>query len=97
LEIENHPTDQVTADLVAGLSDEVGAGTYDYIATGCIGTDAIRLAIIYKPSKVTPVGDFAVLTSAADPRFRDNLNRPCWRRPSRRSPPEPSSPSPSTT
>jgi Endonuclease/Exonuclease/phosphatase family/RTX calcium-binding nonapeptide repeat (4 copies) len=76
LEIENHPTDQVTADLVAGLSDEVGAGTYDYIATGCIGTDAIRLAIIYKPSKVTPVGDFAVLTSAADPRFRNNLNRP---------------------
>jgi predicted extracellular nuclease len=76
MEIENHPTDQVTADLVAGLNDELGAGTYDYVATGGIGTDAIRLAIIYKPSKVAPVGDFAVLTTVVDPRFRDNLNRP---------------------
>jgi uncharacterized protein len=50
MEIENHPGDVPTADLVAGLNDEVGAGTYDYVVTGAIGSDAIRLAIIYQPA-----------------------------------------------
>jgi uncharacterized protein len=49
---------------------------YDYIDTGAIGTDAIRVGIIYKTSTVIPVGDFAILDSTIDPRFRDALNRP---------------------
>jgi predicted extracellular nuclease len=63
IEIENHPGDVPTADLVSGLNDVLGAGTYDYIATGAIGTDAIRQAFIYKPATVSLVGDFAVLDS----------------------------------
>ncbi|HAV77211.1 MAG TPA: hypothetical protein DCX53_07645 [Anaerolineae bacterium] len=76
LEIENHPGDVPTADLVSGLNDVMGAGTYAYIATGAVGSDAIRVAIIYKPATVTPVGSFAVLDSSVDVRFNDTKNRP---------------------
>jgi len=76
MEIENHPGDVPTADLVAGINDVLGAGTYDYIATGAIGSDAIRVALIYKPAEVTPVGDFAILDSGVDPDFDDQKNRP---------------------
>ncbi len=65
-----------TATLVDALNDVAGAGTYDYIATGGIGTDVIRVALIYKPGSVTPVGDFAILDSSVDERFNDDHNRP---------------------
>jgi len=76
IEIENHPGDVPTADLVAGLNDVMGADTYAYIITGAIGTDAIRQALIYKPATVTPVGGYAILDSSVDPRFLDDYNRP---------------------
>lgn len=49
------------ADLVNGLNDSTAAGTYAYIpdpagANGNTGTDAIKVAMIYKPSVVTPAG-----------------------------------------
>ncbi|HKI53225.1 MAG TPA: hypothetical protein VJ987_03805, partial [Anaerolineales bacterium] len=55
---------------VDGLNAVIGAGTYDYIATGAIGTDAIRQAFIYKPASVSPIGDYAVLD---DPSFTDPM------------------------
>ena len=64
------------ADLVAGLNAASGAGTYAYINTGVIGTDEIKVAFVYKPATVTPVGDHAILDSSVDPRFIDTLNRP---------------------
>ena len=76
IEIENHPGDMPTATLVDALNTVVGAGTYDYIATGAIGTDAIRMAFIYRPSAVSPLGDVAILDSSVDPRFDDDRNRP---------------------
>lgn len=76
IEIENNAADGPTADLVAGLNDVVGAGTYDYVVTGAIGTDAIRTALIYKPATVTPSGAFAVLDTSVDPLFDDTKNRP---------------------
>ncbi|MDH3260543.1 MAG: ExeM/NucH family extracellular endonuclease [Acidimicrobiia bacterium] len=76
MEIENHPADVPTADLVAGLNAAPALGTYDYIATGAIGTDAIRQAILYKPASVTPLGSFAILDSDVDPAFNDQRNRP---------------------
>jgi len=81
MEIENDRLgapvpDYAVADLVAGLNDIAGSGTYAYIATGAIGTDAIKQAIIYKPNKVTPVGTYETLTSAYDPDFVDTKNRP---------------------
>ena len=76
VEIENDNADAALSDLVAGLNDAVGAGTYEYVATGGIGTDAIRVALIYKPGSVSPVGDFAILDSSVDARFIDDKNRP---------------------
>ena len=76
IEIENYPGDVPTADLVTGLNNLLGANIYDYIATGAIGTDAIRVALIYKPASVTPVGAYAILDSSVDARFVDDKNRP---------------------
>ena len=76
MEIENHPGDVPTADLVEGLNDEKGPGTYAYVATGGIGTDVIRQAILYKPASVTPLGSFAVLDSSVDSTFDDQRSRP---------------------
>nr|MBP7213503.1 ExeM/NucH family extracellular endonuclease [Anaerolineaceae bacterium] len=78
MEIENdRPGGQnPVADLVAGLNELKGAGTYAYIQTGSIGTDAIKQAIIYKPASVTPVGDYVTLTEAIDSRFDTSKNRP---------------------
>jgi len=69
-ELENTTGVEPLADIVAGLPG------YAYIDTGVIGTDAIRVGLIYKPAEVTPVGAFELLTSAVDPRFIDTLNRP---------------------
>jgi predicted extracellular nuclease len=75
MEIENNESAAV-ADLVAGLNEALGAGTYAYIDTGTIGTDAIKVAIIYKPAAATPVGAHAILDSTVDPRFVDTRSRP---------------------
>ncbi|MDH5504382.1 MAG: ExeM/NucH family extracellular endonuclease [Acidimicrobiia bacterium] len=76
MEIENHPGDVPVADLVAGLNAATAPDTYSYIATGAVGSDAIRQAILYKPAYVTPLGAFETLDSADDPSFDDTLNRP---------------------
>jgi predicted extracellular nuclease len=70
MEMENSPGVEPLADIVAGLPG------YDYIDTGVIGTDAIRVGIIYRTSTVEPAGDYAILDSTVDPRFNDDLNRP---------------------
>ena len=63
LEIENDLSSFAISDLVTGLNDVAGAGTYAYIDTGAIGTDSIRSTIVYKPAVVTPVGAFATITT----------------------------------
>jgi len=60
IEIENNGATAI-GDLVAGLNAVAGAGTYAAIvdptgANGNSGTDAIKVAFIYKPGAVTPVG-----------------------------------------
>ncbi len=42
IEIENHLDDDAVIDLVNGMNAVNGAGTYDYVSTGTIGSDAIR-------------------------------------------------------
>jgi len=63
VEIENDGDgpQSAIADLVNGLNDAMGANTYTYVsdpagANGNTGTDAIKMAIIYKPSVLTAVG-----------------------------------------
>ena len=65
-----------TADLVAALNAATAPGRYAALETGTIGGDAIKVALIYQPAVAVPVGPFRILTSAQDPRFIDNLNRP---------------------
>lgn len=74
IEIQND-TGASTQALVNALNAE-GTGTYASIDTGFIGGDAIKVALIYQPATVTPVGDFAILDSSVDPTFLDDRNRP---------------------
>ena len=76
IEIENNVDDDAVIDLVAGLNDAMGAGTYAYVDTGPIGSDAIKVAFIYKPDTVSLVGDYSILDSTVDARFLDTKNRP---------------------
>ncbi len=74
IEIQND--DASVGILVDALNAELGAEVYDYVATGPIGTDAIKVALIYKPATVTPQGDYAILDQSVDERFLDDKNRP---------------------
>jgi hypothetical protein len=77
MELENDaPPNSAVESLVAGLNDALGAGTYSFVDTGVIGTDEIKVALIYKPGVATPVGTWKILTTAVDPRFIDTKNRP---------------------
>ena len=75
MEIENNPSAS-TQDLVNGLNAATAPGTWAFVDTGTIGTDAIKVALIYRPDDVTPAGDFSILDATVDPRFNDARNRP---------------------
>ncbi len=68
MEIENNLYDEAVIDLVEGLNDINGSGTYAYVDTGPIGEDAIKVAFIYKPASVSLIGDYAILDSTVDSR-----------------------------
>lgn len=77
MEIENDaPGYSAIQDLVAGLNASGGPDTYSFINTGVIGTDEIRVGLIYKANIVFPSGSYAVLTSAVNPLFDETRNRP---------------------
>jgi uncharacterized protein len=69
-ELENSTGVEPLDSIVSGMPG------YAYINTGTIGTDAIKVGLIYRPAVVTPVGTFKLLTSAVDPRFIDTKSRP---------------------
>ncbi|NJK78521.1 MAG: ExeM/NucH family extracellular endonuclease [Chloroflexaceae bacterium] len=73
IEIENHPADEALDDLVSRLNANT-PGLYAAINTGVIGSDEIKVALIYKPASVTPVGSPAVLDNV-DP-FNRNTRPP---------------------
>ena len=53
IEIQNDSGASV-ADLVAGLNAVTAPGTYAYVDTGTIGTDAIKTAFVYQTASVIP-------------------------------------------
>jgi predicted extracellular nuclease len=74
MEIENdgYGAGSALADLVGGLNAVSGAGTWAYIdadgTTGMVnslGTDAIKVALLYQPGRVMPTGRTAVLNTLA--------------------------------
>jgi uncharacterized protein len=75
-ELENSAGVEPLDSIVDGLNAMLGAGTYAHIETGTIGTDAIKVGMIYRPAAVTPIGDYAILDSSVDPRFIDSKSRP---------------------
>jgi predicted extracellular nuclease len=60
LELENDAS-RSAADLIAGLNAALGTGTYAYVETGVIGSDAIKVALLYTPAKVSSVGEYELL------------------------------------
>jgi len=75
VEIENNATASLQA-LIDALNAASNPGTWDFIATGSIGDDAIKVGLIYQPAAVSPVGSFAILDASVDPAFDSSLNRP---------------------
>lgn len=77
MEIENDANpNSALAQLVGALNAATAPGTYAYVDTGVIGTDAIKVALIYKAAAAAPLGDWKILTAAIDPRFDDTRSRP---------------------
>jgi predicted extracellular nuclease len=80
MEIENdgYGANSAIQDLVNGLNDAAGAGTFAFVNPGVaqIGADEIAVGFIYRPARATPVGAPAILDSSVDPRFLDSKNRP---------------------
>ena len=76
LEIENHVNDEAVQNLVDALNTTLNGDIYEYIHTGTIGGDAIKVALLYKTASVSTVGNYAILDSSVDSRFIDMKNRP---------------------
>jgi predicted extracellular nuclease len=85
MEIENNGFSEGSAivDLVAGINAVMGAGTYSIVDPGAaIGTDAITVAFMYKPSVVSLAGAPQILDSSNSISdedgvlFNDGKNRP---------------------
>lgn len=74
IEIENDATTALNS-LATALSEATGKA-FNYINTGSIGTDAIKVGMLYNEDRVAPAGLFAILDSTVDPRFVDTRNRP---------------------
>ena len=68
MEIENDGYGEQSAiiDLVGRLNAKLGAGTYQYVqvpGTTELGSDEITVGLLYKPSKVAPVGAAVTLNT----------------------------------
>ncbi|MFC4427554.1 ExeM/NucH family extracellular endonuclease [Deinococcus navajonensis] len=55
MEVENNG-EVALDDLVAALNKDAGKTEYASVRTGKVGTDAIRVAVIYRPGRVETVG-----------------------------------------
>jgi uncharacterized protein len=76
VELQNSATNTPISTLVNALNAATAPGTYTFIPTGLVGTDAIQVGLIYKPAVVQPINAYKILDSTVDPTFIDTLNRP---------------------
>jgi predicted extracellular nuclease/phosphodiesterase/alkaline phosphatase D-like protein len=73
MEVENDADDATLATIVARLNASLPAGSgrlYSYMRTGLIGSDAIKVGILYNSFAVAPAGATSILDTAA---FTDPL------------------------
>ena len=75
VELENTPGADPLLSLAAGLNARLGEDTYRAIDTGTLGTDAIRVGILYKTGAVVPVGETATLSEPASVFVGPGTNR----------------------
>jgi predicted extracellular nuclease len=75
VELENNASASLAA-LADTLNDNHADSAWDFVKSGTIGDDAIKVGFIYNSKTVQPVGDPAVLDGSVDPRFNDGRNRP---------------------
>lgn len=73
-ELENDDDASVKA-LVAELN-KVSKTEWDYVDSGYLANDVIKVGIIYKKQKVKPLTEFAVLDNNSDPAFKVHRHRP---------------------
>ena len=58
------------------MNARTGSADFAYVDTGTIHDDVIKPGIIYRVTKVSPVGAYALLDRSVDSRFNDDRNRP---------------------
>ncbi|GGK14066.1 hypothetical protein GCM10008955_04260 [Deinococcus malanensis] len=80
MEVENNG-ETALDNLVAALNTAAGKTEFASVKTGKVGTDAIRMAIIYRPERVETVGSAQIDTNAVHSRppvaqtFRDRSGK----------------------
>jgi hypothetical protein len=72
LENDGYGPESAIADLVQRLNEATAPGTWAFVdadagtgETDALGSDGIKVALIYKPAMVTPVGQTAVINTGA--------------------------------
>ncbi len=76
VEMENDADDAAASGLIAAANAVAGCGPFDLVPTGPVGSDAIRVALVFKTTSVEAIGSPAILDRSVDPRFDDFRNRP---------------------
>ena len=74
MEIENNRSASLRS--IVGALNDASEGGWAYVSTGSLGSDAIRVGLVFQSARVATGGDFAVLNARVDARFNDNKNRP---------------------
>jgi uncharacterized protein len=74
-EIENNASASLQS-LVDALNSASSPGTWDFVDAGSIGTDAIKVGLLYTPATIDLINVPAILDSSVDPDFDSSLNRP---------------------
>ena len=73
MEIENNA--DASLKLLRSALGSAGLD-YEFVDTGTIGEDSIKVGLLYRPAAVDTLGDFSLLTGTVDRRFDGERNRP---------------------
>lgn len=75
IELENNASDSLST-LADAMNARTGSTDYTWVDTGTIHDDVIKTGFIYRRSRMSTVGGFAILDRGTDSRFNDARNRP---------------------
>ena len=75
IELENNASESLSA-LASAMNTRLGSPDYAWVDTGTIHDDAIKTGFLYRSTRVSTAGNFALLDHGVDSRFNDARNRP---------------------